>query len=796
MNAPRTVSAEDQFWHSHHDTDSAKKACAHCGTSFRPRNPADTFCCSGCAFVHEMITGEGLDQFYDLKGSTTTRPVENLAFEQRDYDWLREKCLHAEKTLAQEASANLEVGLDGASCAGCVWLIERLFGQEDGALRCFTDPLLGRLEFTWEKGQFDAPAFAQKLQQFGYTLCPLDEQQRLREKARDPLLSRLGLCAAFAMNGMAFTLPRYLGMPADFMFASLFQLLTALSATLALAVGGSYFIKRAWQAIPRGLVHVDVPIALGIVLAYAGSLLGWLLGLESMLYFDFVAIFVFLMLGGRWLQEQAMRQNRRRLFERNAVPRTVLVDGSPLATAELQTGQIYQIEPNQVIPVASRLLSDSASLGMEWIQGESDTRRQTRGSVALSGAINRGQRAIELEARETWPQSLLFRLTENQESHAQYPFLQRILQVYLGFVLVAGLIGGLAWAVAGGDVYRGLQVALSIFVISCPCALGIAVPLADEAAASAARKLGVFVQQLSFWSRLRRVRHVLFDKTGTLTLETPEWTNPQVADSLDSEALRILAGMTATSPHPVSRSITQHLLAHHGLRESLDVEQVEELPGTGLLYQDPQEVRWTLSKPQGGRDADSEFRRDGQRLATFTFADTLRDGAREEISHLEDLGLQTHILSGDRIPKVARLAHALELPPERWHARMNPDEKATRVAQIDHDNTLYIGDGANDSLAFDRAYATATPAFDRNFLTNKADCYFVTRGLTFLTPLLRLAKRRQGCIRGVFVFAAGYNVAAIVVCLMGLMNPLLAAILMPISSVITTGIVALGFRRP
>lgn len=777
----------------------SKQTCTHCGTEFKPSRADENFCCTGCAFVHEMISGEGLDRFYELKGTATTRPVENVAFEQLDHAWLREAVTRVEENPPNEPTSpttqacQLDVGLDGASCAGCVWLIERLYQQEPGTLRILVDALQGRLEMHWESGQFDALAFAEKLQQFGYTLCPLD--QRHAQQRRDPLIQRLGLCAAFAMNGMAFTLPRYLGMPADFMFAGLFQLITALSATLALAVGGSYFIRRAWQALKQGVIHVDVPIALGIVLAYTGSLVGWLLGLESMLYFDFVAIFVFLMLGGRWIQEQAMRRNRRSLFEREAIPKTVLVDGEALATTDLQLGQAYELQPNQVVPVASRILSPSLSLGMEWIQGESETHDHREGAVAPSGAIHRGHAPAQLEARETWTESLLHRLTENQENHQEHPFLQRVLQIYLIAVLGIGLLGCLFWSIQSGDLAKGLQVALSIFVISCPCALGIAIPLADEAAAATARQLGVFVQQLSIWARLRRVRKVLFDKTGTLTLDTPHWKNPEVVESLSPRARSVLAGMVTTSSHPVSRSLTQGLLSQRIPIEKAVQANIEEQPGRGLLFTDTEGHRWELTKPNVNEQADTTFRRDGKTLASFQFEDRLRPGAAEEIEQLERAGLATHILSGDRTVKVAALAHDLGLARHQWKAEMSPDAKAEQVRHLDEQDTLFIGDGVNDSLAFDEAYATATPAFDRNLLTKKADCYFVTQGLTFLNPLLRLARRRQHLIRGVFTFTATYNAAAIVVCLMGLMNPLLAAILMPLSSIATTSMVAIGMRQ-
>ncbi len=739
-----------------------------------------------------MITEGGLDRFYDLKGKSTTRPVQNLAFEQHDYQWLLDLASNAEAN--EDPTARIEVGLDGASCAGCVWLIESLFTKQLGSLQILTDPASGRIDMSWERHRFDIMAFALTLQRFGYKLCPLDAK-RAHAGGRDPLLNRLGLCAAFAMNSMAFTLPKYLGMPPDFMFASLFQLITAASATLAMAVGGSYFIRRAWQAFQLGVLHVDVPIALGLVFAFVGSMIGWLLGMESMLYFDFVAIFVFLMLGGRWLQEQVLRRNQRRLFEQDAVPKQVLVDGELVAISALAPGQAYEVKPGQIIPVASRILSKAALLGMEWIQGESDTREQSEGSVAASGAVYRGNEPLLLEARETWADSLLYRLTKSQSGSKGHPFLQRVLSIYLWVVLAIGLLGGTLWAWSTGDIARGLQVTLSIFVISCPCALGVAVPLADEFAASAARRLGVFVQRLSFWSRLRRVRQLLFDKTGTLTMDTPQLVNATALAALDDNATQQLATMAGSSTHPISKSLTEYLASKLGVHPLPHAHGVEEIPGQGMRYVDTQQQVWTLSKPRlADTTADVEFRCNDSLIAMFQFEDTLRDGAEREILNLEQSGLRSYLLSGDREAKVARLASTLGLSPDRWNARMTPDEKAIRVAELDHQDTLYVGDGANDSLAFDEAYATLTPAFDRNLLSDKADCYFVTRGFSFLTPMIQLAHRRHHVIQSVFGFAVLYNAAAIAVCLTGHMNPLLAAILMPLSSVATTAAVVLGFK--
>jgi Cu2+-exporting ATPase len=199
----------------------------------------------------------------------------------------------------------------------CIWLIERIFGKM-GGMSIDVDISRGELRMVWLPGQFQPVEFALELQRFGYLLgvarandgTPVDNS----------LERRTGLCGAFAMNAMAFSLPAYFGMPADFPFASWFDLVAAVSATLALLMGGSYFAQRAWHALRVGVLHIDTPITLGILAAYAGSLIGWMSGEQGLKYFDFVAMFIFLMLGGRLVQQMAVARNRRRLLRDPSIP--------------------------------------------------------------------------------------------------------------------------------------------------------------------------------------------------------------------------------------------------------------------------------------------------------------------------------------------------------------------------------------------------------------------------------------------------------------------------------------------
>jgi Cu2+-exporting ATPase len=622
------------------------------------------------------------------------------------------------------------------------------------------------------------------------------------------LAARLGLCGAFALNAMGFSLPIYLGMPADFEFAPLFKLIAFLSATLSMLVGGGYFMDRAWRALRLGTVHIDLPIALGLIAAYCGSIAGWVLGSERLMYFDFVSIFVFLMLAGRSLQTTAVDRNRQRLIRQQPVPESVPdagEDGAMVGREDIEPGLRFELRPGQALPVSGVLAAGEADFSLEWIHGEADPVRFSAGGRLPAGAILLSREAAVIEAGERWVDSLLAKLTAPVTGERGAPGLDRLLRVYLGVVLVLGVLALVMWTVRG-DWLIGLQAMISVFVVSCPCALGVSIPLADDMAASAMERLGVFVRTATLWPRLRRVRQVIFDKTGTLTLERPVLENPEDVASLDDDAALALARLTRGSLHPVSRSLLealgtrgQKLLSEHG------VGATREFPGLGVALEG-ENGGWSLGKagwtgggagePAGSSgSAGSELRQAGEIRAFFRFRESLRPGAVEMLRRLEAGGLSLHILSGDHPEKVRHMAEALGLPEGRAAGGLSPEEKATRVAALDQRDTLYLGDGANDSLAFDAALVTGTPVVDRSLLESKADFYTLGSGLSFLPGLLGAAAARARAVRTAFGFALVYNLTTVAFSMAGGMSPLLAAILMPMSSIVSILIVARISRR-
>jgi Cu2+-exporting ATPase len=387
--------------------------CVHCATPFSASSELEKFCCRGCEYVYDLIHDEGLDRFYDLRSSSTIRPVRSLPFEERDFEWLKEEVQKVEATAPDGTEVRAEFSMEGISCVGCVWLIEKIFLKYEGAIEAAAHPATGQLQLKWVSGKTDLCGFTNEIAGFGYML--LKHRGSGKKSETRELGVKLGLCAAFMLNAMVFTLPSYVGMPADFAFAGIFKLVTFLSATLSMMVGGSYFINRAWHAVRARTIHIDLPIALGISFAFAGSIYGWAKQSEGLLYFDFVSTFIFLMLAGRYLQLSALEKNRNLLQRRRPVPDQIISPDhhQPICLSEIKAGLRIEISPGQSVPVASLLETPVSEFSLEWINGEAEPVTFRSGRPLPAGAIHLGNGPIIVVASETWDESLLSRLTES-----------------------------------------------------------------------------------------------------------------------------------------------------------------------------------------------------------------------------------------------------------------------------------------------------------------------------------------------------------------------------------------------
>lgn len=768
--------------------------CAHCAS---PTPAGSRFCCAGCENVHALLRDEGLARYYDLRGGAGVPiPTEKTALVDDKWIDLAELELAAKPGLAP-----VQLDLEGLHCTGCVWLCEELFRRTGKPGRAVVNPALGTLDL-WVERDFPLRDYVGHLASFGYRAGP-----RKRESRRESdLVVRMGVCIALAMNTMIFSISLYAGL--DDEGGSLRTLFHYLNLALALGafwVGGSLFVRGAWRALRRGMLHLDLPIALGLVLGYAGSIASLVFERGEHAYFDTLVIFTALMLVGRYLRERVLEKNRAQLLEDAGIEGLLVrrfvehAEGGAsvevVPVTQLARGDRLLLAPGDVAPVDARLVDAEASLSLEWITGESVPLAVSRDALVTAGASNAGASAITVEATQAFEASGLVELLRVPRAVDRYgdvstPFEAKLSRVWVLAVLAASALGFVAWWLATGSLSQALAVTVGILVVTCPCAFGIATPIAHEVVLGGLRKSGLLVRSSSFLDKAIAVRRVVFDKTGTLTTGGLVLADAASLEALEPTQARILYDLAARSSHPKAAAVKAALPA---AAQRLSSELVvEEHAGRGLSTTIDGRL-YRLGSPAwlGASRGDIAFAVDDEVLAELRTEERLRPDAAREVDALVADGLEVWMLTGDQRERALAVAKATGIDERRVVADQSPEEKAAFLAGLDRGDTLMIGDGINDGPAVRAATCSGTPAAGRAFLAARTDFYLLTTGLAPVRRALLGAHALRAALRRNLGFALFYNVLAVGVALSGHMSPLVAAVLMPLSSIAS---IALALR--
>lgn len=770
-------------------------ACLHCGTAVPDGSGEAPYCCRGCREVARLLTDEGLARFYDLaRGEVVPVPESPDA---HSFAWLEPLLARAG---AGAGVCRLELDVQGVHCAACVWLMSELFRRRAGGLACTVNPALGKLSLTWREGSFELHDYLADVERFGYRFGP---SRKTSARASRDLPIRIGICAALTMNTMMFSASFYAGLaPAD---GELFRVFTRTSlwlSTLVVAVGGWVFFKSAWEGLRKRVLHLDLPIALGILLVFGTSVVKARDGRGDLAFFDTLDTFVTLMLVGRLLQERLIERNRRYLLDDAGADglqvRRVTGDRLEVVRApELRAGDELLVAPSELVPVDGVLLDPSGRCSLDWITGESAGQDVAQGGRIAAGSFNAGKGSMRVRALGSFAESPLPGLlrARHDGASAHATILTASTRFYVPAVLSLAAAAFVGWWQV--DHARALQVTVSLLVVTCPCAIGIAVPLAYELAFARLRRVGVFVKAGDLLDRLAAVRKVLFDKTGTVTLSRLELVDAQGLGGLDPGARDAAYDLAARSNHPVSRCLAQEL-SLRGARFHADLT-AREVPGEGVELVRDGEV-WRLGRPRfaaAGTDGlfGTVLGRDGTAVATFATRETMRPDARRGLDELRAAGLDVWLVSGDAPAKVAGVAVALGVPPDQALCQQTPEDKAAAVARLDAKDTLYLGDGVNDALAFAQAFCAGTPAVDRPVMPGKADFFLVGEGLGGLRELFSVSRLLRATVRRNVTVALGYNALAVAACLAGWVTPLRAAVAMPVSSLVVLALTVWSLQR-
>ncbi len=788
----------------HGTSSEARALCRHCGLTL-PADASSEFCCLGCEFARSVVERAGLGRYYEL-GGRAGQPVARSS--RRDHKWVEP----LQSAIAQcDGVLHVELDVQGIHCAACVWLIERWFAQRAGGVSIVVNPALGKARLAVDR-TFQLDSFVSELDGLGYVLGP---SRKAASRASSDLVLRMGVCIAIAMNTMLFAIAIYAGLEEGSVRLLFDRLSLGLSAC-SVAIGGPVFFRAAWKGLRGGLLHLDLPISMGILLAFGSSVVSYCLDARPALYLDTLSTFIALMLVGRFLQERVIAKNRQQLLASEDAD-TLLVrrlHGGVVETVpagQLRPGDWLLVAPGDVVVTRGRLCGpQGTACSLDWISGESEPRRFEIGSTLPAGAIVEGNTTIEVEALESFADSSLVELLRIPGSladrrDARSPFWDRLARVYVAGVLVVAACA-FVWAELRGDELRtAIREMTAVLIVTCPCAFGIATPLAHEIVLARLRKAGLFVRSLGFLDRARFVRQIVFDKTGTLTTGTLTIANTPALDGLTAAEATLLYNLAARSTHPKSLAVTHAL----GARRAHDAPHASEGPRSGLHYDASLLVHHapglgvSLTTAEGtyrlgapgwagplraratAQHDDLVFAVDGRVLCTLSTAETLRADARAEVQQLAQDGYCVWIVSGDASARVRAMATHCGVPLERALSEQSPAGKREFIQRVDRSDTLMVGDGINDSLAIADAWCSATPAVDRPFLAAKSDFYFTTPGLRPIRLALRASRILAQVVRMNLSMALAYNLVAVALASTGRLSPLLCAIIMPLSSIAT-----------
>ncbi|MEC4590146.1 MULTISPECIES: cation-translocating P-type ATPase [Nitrospirillum] len=682
-----------------------------------------------------------------------------------------------------------ELSVPEIHCGGCVQRIERAVGRLPGVAAARVNLSTKRLTVRW-RDEGTPPPLMETLTRLGFS-AHLNDADAGGASARDPVLAAhvraLAVAGFAAGNIMLFSVSIWSG--AEPATRDLFHGISAVIALLALCYSGRVFFRSAWRALRRGQTNMDVPISLGVLLAYGMSLYDTLHHGDQA-YFDAATSLLFFLLVGRTL-DHMMREKARtavkglaRLAPRGAT--VVLDDGTRcyLPVADIRPGMTVLLPAGERVPVDGKVIAGRSDIDRALVTGESAPQGAEPGTTVQAGTLNLTG-PLTLRATAAAADSFLaemVRLMEVAESgRGTYRRVaDRAARLYAPVVHLTALLTFIGWMATAGDIHRAITIAVAVLIITCPCALGLAVPMVQVVAARHLFDRGILVKDGSALERLAEIDTVVFDKTGTLTLGSPRLGTGDV----DPPVLALAAALGAHSSHPRSRALAA---AGTGLPLPT-LDQVAELPGLGMEAMVGTHVYrlgrpgWAAAERDDGDDV--VLSRDGRRLAGFRFQDDVRPDAGAAMARLRAQGLAVEVLSGDQVLAVADLAGRLDITD--YKAAVPPGEKAARLADIARAGrkALMVGDGLNDAPALMAAHVSMAPANAVEVGRNAADFVFLRDSLGAVPLAVTVCRRAGRLVRQNFALAILYNAAAVPVAVLGHVSPLIAALAMSLSSII------------
>lgn len=787
--------------------------CYHCKQAIDPSlsitanidGKERPMCCYGCKAVAEIIADSGLSQYYSLR----TQPAEK--FEQdrfNDHYQLFDQTAFNKDFVSCDDEDNFcaDLLIENLSCAACTWLVESALKDQQGTISANVNLQDKRLRVRWNGKKTSLSTLLEKLGSYGYQAKPFvaDSLRESQVAEHRTFLKRLGVAFIGMMQVGMFAIGLHAGdisYIAD-EYRDYLRWISALVATPVVFYSASPFFQNAWRSLKAFSAGMDLPVSLAIGIAYLFSIFATLRSIGSV-YFDSIIMFTFLLLLGRYLEMRARHQLGDPATALKAIlPRTFNQHKnhsvSIIPIADIKVDNEILIKPGEVIPADSLVIEGRSNVDEATFTGESQPQAKHPGNILLAGTINIDSPLIArvTQTSDTSRLNTIYDLLVEAQAHKPNiaNLTDKLAVRFVIFILVASLSTALYWWLTAPE--DAIWIALSVLVVSCPCALSLATPTALTAAITRLKNLGVLVVSCDVIDKLVNIDRVIFDKTGTLTHGSIQLAQTIVYADLDeTTCLSIAKSLESHSEHPIARAFkplsAEHLMLHN-VQQTIGAGIAAELDGhIYKIGRNDFVCNDSIDQPTQGQWI--ALSRDGELVARFELLDTLRIDAHTTVTALIERGYHIDILSGDNESTVANVAKQLGI--DHWRSALSPEDKLAYLkdCQSKGEHVLMVGDGINDFAILAGADVSIAMGMASDLAKTHADLILLNSSLKHIDSAIAIAHGCQSVIRQNIGWALCYNLFAIPFAMVGWVYPYQAAIGMSLSSLIVV-INALRFK--
>ena len=786
--------------------------CTHCHLTFdesvmiteEHRGETLYFCCKGCQGVYHLLESEGLDSFYDKLGDTKLQPASQSTedLEKFNLEGFKNKYIKEQ----EDGLYEINLIIEGIHCSACVWLNEKVLHKTDGVIEATINYTNNKAKVVWDPDEIKLSKIIETIRSIGYNAYPYDPalQEERAVKVRKDYYSRILVAVFGSMNIMWIAIAHYAGYFSGMeqRFKDILNVAEFILATPVLFYSGWVFFRGAYYGYKNRIVNMDTLVASGALSAYIYSIYA-MVTQRGEVYFDSVAMIITFVLVGKYLEVLSKKHavdTLDSIMGSTPTEVTVVQDNEKVLVSveNVTLGDTIELKPGEKVVIDGIVTYGEGSFDESSLTGENEPVYKTKGDSVLSGSICLDS-VIRYEATKDVSSSLLHSIVSLlEESITKKPRIEQLADQISGYFSVVILLLALltlgGWWYFGGSFEHALIIGISVIVIACPCALGLATPMATLVGISIAAKRNILFKEAGFLETMAKSDLLALDKTGTITEGKPSVVSENTYDTYD---IHLLHALVSTSNHPISNGIKKYLEAKEETFPPLQLEHIKTVQAKGV------EATLEGQKLIGGNAAfmkehgitceeDTEntlfyFALNGKLAAGFELSDTVREGAKEAIANIKALGIRIVMLTGDHEKSALKVAKAVGI--DEVKAKLLPHEKAEMIDRFHDEGHIVVmaGDGINDTIALAKSDIAIAMGNGADVAISVSDVVLMDEKPQSIYEAYRISRRTYRAVKENLSFSLIYNLVAVPLAMTGFVNPLIAALSMSLSSLVVVG---------